>query len=179
MPAHDRRDVLRRATHAPAATILIRLMVGGVFLVEGLQKFIYPSEVGAGRFARIGIPSPEVMGPLVGVVESVCGLLILLGLSTRLAVVPLLVIMLVAFVTTKLPILLGSDLGPFQLRQLPYYGFWGFAHESRTDFSMVMGSLFLLLVGPGRWSLDRWRADRRSDMLREDEVPYGERPRAG
>jgi uncharacterized membrane protein YphA (DoxX/SURF4 family) len=68
--------------------------------------------------------------------------------------------MAVAFVTTKLPILLGQDLGPFQVRQLPYYGFWGFAHESRTDFSIVMGSLFLLLAGPGRLSLDERRTRR-------------------
>lgn len=148
-------------TAAPAATILIRLMVGGVFLAEGLQKFLYPAEVGAGRFERIGIPSPEVLGPLVGVVEGVCGLLVLLGLFTRVAVVPLLGIMAAAFVTTKLPILLGSDFGPFQLRDLPYYGIWGLAHESRTDFAMVMGSLFLLLVGPSRLSLDSWLAARR------------------
>ena len=151
----------RRAAYAPAATILIRLMVGSVFLAEGLQKFLYPSEVGAGRFARIGIPSPEVMGPFVGAVESVCGLLVLLGLFTRVTVVPLLGVMAVALVTTKLPILLGTDLGPFQVRQLPYYGFWGFAHESRTDFAMVVGSLFLLLVGPGRLSLDAWLHRRR------------------
>lgn len=142
------------ATHAPAATLLIRLMVGGVFLAEGLQKFLFPAEVGAGRFAKIGIPSPEVMGPLVGVVESVCGALVLLGLATRLAVLPLLGVMAVAFVTTKIPILLGHDLGPFRVRELPYYGFWGLAHETRTDFAMIMGSLFLLLVGAGPWSLD-------------------------
>ena len=165
---------------APAATILIRLMVGGVFLAEGLQKFLYPAEVGAGRFARIGIPSPEAMGPVVGVVESVCGLLVLLGLFTRVAVVPLLGVMAVAFVTTKLPILLGSDLGPFRLRELSYYGFWGFAHESRTDFAMVMGSLFLLLAGPGRLSLDAWRARRRGASLPPDvAVASGERGRRG
>jgi putative oxidoreductase len=144
----------QRAGAAPAATILIRIMVGAVFLAEGIQKFLYPAEVGAGRFVRIGIPYAEWLGPFVGGVEIVCGTLVLLGLLTRVAVVPLLGVMAVAFVTTKLPILLGQDLGPFQVRQLPYYGFWGFAHESRTDFSMVMGSLFLLIVGPGPLSLD-------------------------
>jgi putative oxidoreductase len=144
----------QRAGAAPAATILIRIMVGAVFLAEGIQKFLYPAEVGAGRFVRIGIPYAEWLGPFVGGVEIVCGTLVLLGLLTRVAVVPLLGVMAVAFVTTKLPILLGEDLGPFQVRQLPYYGFWGFAHESRTDFSMVMGSLFLLIVGPGPLSLD-------------------------
>ncbi len=146
---------------APAATVLIRIMVGAVFLTEGIQKFLYPAEVGAGRFAKIGIPQAELLGPFVGSVEIVCGTLVILGLFTRIAVVPLLGVMAVAFVTTKIPILLGQDLGPFQVRQLPYYGFWGFAHESRTDFSIVMGSLFLLLAGPGRLSLDERRTRRR------------------
>jgi putative oxidoreductase len=142
---------------APTATILIRLLVAAVFLAEGIQKFLYPAEVGAGRFAKIGIPHPELLAPFVGSVEIVCGTLVCLGLFTRSAVVPLLGVMAVAFVTTKLPILLGHDLGPFRLRQLPYYGFWGFAHETRTDFSMIMASLFLLLVGPGPLSLDQRR----------------------
>lgn len=129
-------------------------MVGAVFLAEGVQKFLYAADAGAGRFARIGIPMPEVMAPITGTVEIVCGALVLAGLFTRPAVVPLLAIMVVAFVSTKLPILLGHDLGPFHLRQLSYYGFWGFAHESRTDFAMVLGALFLLIVGPGPYSLD-------------------------
>ncbi len=145
------------ATAAPAATVLIRIMVGAVFLAEGIQKFLYPAEVGVARFARIGIPQPELLAPFVGGVEILCGTLVLIGLFTRAAVLPLLAVMAVAFLTTKLPILLGQDLGPFQVRQLPYYGFWGFAHESRTDFSMVMGSLFLLLAGPGPLSLDARR----------------------
>ena len=139
---------------APAATVLIRVMVGAVFLSEGIQKFLYPAEVGAGRFARIGIPQPEMVAPFVGGVEVICGTLVLLGLFTRLAVIPLLGVMAVAIITTKLPILVGHDLGPFRLRQLPYYAFWGFAHETRTDFSMVMGALFLLAAGPGPVSLD-------------------------
>jgi putative oxidoreductase len=142
---------------APAATILIRVMVGSVFLAEGIQKFLYPAEVGAGRFTRIGIPQADMVAPFVGGVEIACGTLVLLGLLTRFAVIPLLGVMAVAIVTTKVPILLGRDLGPFQLRQLPYYGIWGFAHETRTDFSMLMGSLFLFLVGPGPWSIDALR----------------------
>jgi putative oxidoreductase len=144
----------------PSATILIRVMVGAVFLAEGVQKFLYPAEVGAGRFAKTGIPQPELLAPFVGSVEVVCGTLVLFGLFTRWAVVPLLGVMAVALVTTKLPILLGQSLGPFQLRQLPYYGLWGFAHETRTDFSMIMGSLFLLLVGPGPLSIDERRRPR-------------------
>jgi len=146
---------------APTATILIRAMVGAVFLAEGIQKFLYSAEVGAGRFAKMSMPQPELLAPFVGGVEIVCGTLVLLGLFTRWAVLPLLGVMAVAFVTTKLPILLGQDIGPFQLRQLPYYGFWGFAHETRTDFSMIMGSVFLLLVGPGPLSMDERRTPQR------------------
>ena len=141
-------------TSAPGAVILIRIIVGGVFLSEGVQKFLYPAENGAGRFAKIGIPSPDVMGPFVGGVEIVCGTLILLGLLTRLAAIPLIVNMLVAILSTKIPILLGHGFWGFSLRNLPYYGFWGMMHESRTDLSMLLGSLFLLIVGAGSLSLD-------------------------
>jgi uncharacterized membrane protein YphA (DoxX/SURF4 family) len=115
---------------------------------------MFPGEVGAGRFAKIGIPSPDVMGPFVGVVEIVCGALILIGLLTRLAAIPLIIDMLVAIVSTKIPILLGYGFWGFSLRNVPYYGFWGMVHESRTDFSMLLGSIFLLIVGAGAWSLD-------------------------
>jgi putative oxidoreductase len=152
-------------THAPRSVLVIRVMVGGVFFAEGVQKFLYPNEVGPGRFAKIGIPNPEVMGPFVGVVEIVCGALILVGLLTRLAATPLIINMLVAIFSTKIPILLGHGFWSFSLRSLPYYGFWGFAHEARTDFAMLLGSLFLLLVGAGAWSLDA-RLSRRSS---EDE----------
>ena len=146
-------------TSAPAATILIRLLVGGVFLTEGIQKFLFPGEVGAGRFAKIGIPAPDVMGPFVGVVEIVCGTLILLGFLTKLAAIPLIIDMLVAIVSTKIPILIGHGFWGFTLRPVPYGGFWGMAHEARTDFAMLLGSLFLLIVGAGAWSVD-WRLTR-------------------
>ena len=94
------------------------------------------------------------MAPFVGVVEIICGVLILLGLLTRLAAIPLIIDMLVAILSTKIPILLGHGFWGFGLRNLPYYGFWGFAHEARTDFAMLLGSLFLLIVGAGAWSLD-------------------------
>jgi putative oxidoreductase len=142
------------ATSAPASVILIRLGVGGVFLSEGIQKFLYPGENGVGRFTKIGIPAPEVMAPFVGVIEIVCGALILIGLLTRLAAIPLIIDMLVAILSTKIPILLGHGFWRFSLRPLPYYGFWGMAHEARTDFAMLLGSIFLLIVGAGAWSLD-------------------------
>jgi len=141
-------------TNAPWSVILIRLIVGGVFFSEGIQKFLYPAENGAGRFAKIGIPSPDVMGPFVGVVEIVCGALILIGFMTRLAAIPLIINMLVAILSTKIPILLGHGFWGFSLRTVPYYGIWGMLHESRTDFAMLFGSLFLLIVGAGAWSVD-------------------------
>lgn len=142
------------ATTAPAAVVLIRLMVGGIFLSEGIQKFLYPVELAAGRFAKIGLPWPEVMGPFVGGVEVVCGLLVLFGFLTRLAVVPLIITMCVALVSIKVPILLGQEFLGFTLRPLPRYGFWSMMHESRNDLCMLLGSIFLLVVGAGRLSLD-------------------------
>ncbi len=149
-------------TTAPAATLIIRLLVGPIFLSEGIQKFLYPDENGVGRFAKIGIPSPELTSPFVGIVEIVCGVLLILGLLTRLAAIPLIINMLVAIVSTKIPILLGSGFWGFSLRNVPYYGFWGIAHEMRTDWSMLLGSIFLLLVGAGSLSIDAMLARRRN-----------------
>lgn len=123
------------------AASLVRLMVGAVFLSEGIQKFLLPGSRGAGRFAKIGLPSPELLGPFVGATEIVCGVLVLLGLLGRLAPIPLVMVMLTAIGTTKIPILIEQ-------------GFWEMAHAARTDFSMLLGSIFLIVVGPGPWSLD-------------------------
>jgi uncharacterized membrane protein YphA (DoxX/SURF4 family) len=138
--------------------ILIRLLVGLVFFEEGLQKLLFPSVMGAGRFARIGIPAPDALGPFVAVVEIVCGAMLVLGVLTRLATVPLLVDITVAILSTKVPILLSHSYGPFTLPQLSRYGFWSAASEGRTDFAMLMGLLFLLIVGGGPWSLDALRS---------------------
>jgi putative oxidoreductase len=131
------------ATDAPAASILIRLSVGLVFLSEGIQKFLFASELGAGRFAKIGLPAPEILGPFVGATEIVCGAAVLLGILTRVAAVPLIAVMCVAIGSTKIPILLSK-------------GVWVMAHEARTDAAMLLGAIFLLLVGPGPWSIDAW-----------------------
>ncbi len=139
---------------APAAEVLMRLMVGNVFFFEGLQKFLYPEALGAGRFAAIGIPLPELAAPFVGVVEVLCGALVLAGLLTRLAAAALLIDISVAILSTKIPILLGRGFWSFTLAKLPRYGFLSMMHEARTDFSMWLGLVFLIVVGPGRWSLD-------------------------
>ena len=141
-------------TSSPAATVLVRFIVGPVFLSEGIQKFLYPDENGIGRFTKIGIPSPEMTAPFVGAVEIVCGSLLIFGLLTRLAAIPLIINMLVAIVSTKIPILLGNEFLGFSLRKVSYYGFWGMSHEMRTDWSMLLGSVFLLIVGAGSISMD-------------------------
>lgn len=123
-------------------TILIRLMVGAVFLSEGIQKFLFPDELGAGRFAKIGLPSPEFLGSFVGTFEILCGALVLIGLITRFASIPLIIIMLVAIATTKAEVLADK-------------GFWEMLHGSRTDWAMLLGSIFLLINGGGLWSLDK------------------------
>lgn len=116
-------------------------MVGVVFLSEGIQKFLFPAVLGAGRFENIGLPSPEFLGPFVGSFEILCGALILIGFLTRVASVPLIFIILVAISTTKVEILADK-------------GFWAMIHEGRTDWSMILGSLFLLIRGGGYGSLD-------------------------
>ena len=141
-------------TTAPASVILVRFAVGGIFLTEGIQKFLFPNELGVGRFIRIGIPAPEVTAPFVGWVEIACGSLIILGLLTRLASIPLIIDICVALVSTKIPILLGHGFWRFTLSSLPSYGFWTMAHEARTDSAMLLGSIFLLIVGAGALSLD-------------------------
>ena len=122
--------------------ILIRLLVGFVFLSEGIQKFIFPEIRGAGRFEDVGLPAADFLGYLVGSFEIICGILVLLGTYTRLAVLPLMTIMAVAIISTKIPIFLNS-------------GFWEAAHAARTDFSMLLCCIFLLAKGSGYYSLDR------------------------
>lgn len=129
------------ATDTSRTTILVRLIVGAVFFSEGIQKFLFPDIRGAGRFEKIGLPAPEFLGDFVGSFEIICGALILLGLLTRLAAIPTLIIMLVAIATTKSTVYLEK-------------GFWELLHGSRTDWSMLLGSIFLIIRGAGYWSLD-------------------------
>jgi putative oxidoreductase len=130
-----------QSTDAPAATILIRFAVGAVFLVEGIQKFLFPEALGVGRFIKIGIAHPQFMAPFVGVVEIVFGALLIIGLLTKLAALPLLIDISVAIWTTK-------------VAELAKIGFWATVHDARTDYAMLLGLLFLLISGAGRWSLD-------------------------
>jgi uncharacterized membrane protein YphA (DoxX/SURF4 family) len=134
-------------TRTAKALLLIRILVGWVFVSEGIQKFIFPAQLGVGRFAKIGIPFPHILAPFVGSVEIVCGSLLLVGLLTRLAAIPLLGVILVAILTTKLPMIAKT-------------GLWSMLHEARADFSMLLGLVFLLITGAGTLSLDAARKTR-------------------
>ncbi len=137
---------------------LVRLMVGIVFVSEGIQKFLFPVLRGPGRFAEVGFPAPQFFGYGVGLVEVLFGTLILIGLYTRWAAASLLVIVVGALVTTKLPILLGHGFGPFTVPSSDDYGFWAMMHAARIDWAMLMGLLVLAIAGAGPRSLDAFRS---------------------
>lgn len=130
------------STDSESTTILIRLMVGAVFLSEGIQKFLFADQLGSGRFEKIGLPYPDFLGPFVGSFEIICGSVVLIGLLTRIASIPLIIIILVAIATTKADVLAND-------------GFWEMMHGSRTDWAMLLGSIFLLIRGGGSWSVDQ------------------------
>lgn len=141
---------LRPPIAGARSTSVVRLAVGLIFLTQGILKFTDPA-MGVVRFTRIGFPWPGFTAHFVGTFEIGCGLLIVLGLLTRLAAVPLLAVILTAIVTTKLPELLRAG-----------QGFWFMVSDARADFAMFCSLLFLLLSGPGPWSLDGLsRRDRR------------------
>jgi putative oxidoreductase len=137
------------ATRASGAVVLIRLYVGLIFAGEGMLKFLRPDALGPGRFDKVGIPASTFLAYLDGIFEIGCGALILAGLLTRLATVPMIVDMIGALTITKLPLLWGDA---------PLYpkegGFWDFFHEGRLEVAMLCGSIFLLIVGSGGYSVD-------------------------
>jgi uncharacterized membrane protein YphA (DoxX/SURF4 family) len=135
------------------AQVLIRLLPGVVFLMEGIQKFLYSDQLGVGRFIKIGIPHAAFWAPFVGVVEIVFGLLLILGLKTRWATIPLLIDMGVAFIYTKWPLLIDKGIFPM-------------FHDYRTDFSMTLCLIFLLITGAGYYSLDRIFYEKRKRLVK-------------
>jgi uncharacterized membrane protein YphA (DoxX/SURF4 family) len=120
---------------------LIRLTVGLIFLTEGIQKYLFPELLGTGRFLTIGFQNPSFWAYFTGTFEIICGTFIIIGLVTRLASIPLIIIMITAFISTKIPILVHK-------------GFWPWAHEYRTDFAMTLLLIYLLIYGSGEWSVD-------------------------
>lgn len=146
-------------TTGPASTLLLRLMAGGVFLWEGILKFVYTNQ-GVGRFTKLGIPVPAFTADFVACLEIVGGLLLLSGFLTRLISVPFIIEMIVAVLSTKITLYLGTS--PLPLPPVPpKLGIWAVLHEGRSDYAQIMTVLFLLINGPGRWSLDAWLQQRR------------------
>jgi uncharacterized membrane protein YphA (DoxX/SURF4 family) len=143
---------------APRETLLLRVAVGGVFIVSGSVKFLFENQ-GPGRFAKIGFQGAHELALFVGGVEIGGGALLVAGLVVRLAAIPLVVDMLVALVTTKIPLLFGA--GPEPVAAAPKSGFWAFAYQSRLDVTMLLACLYLFAVGAGLWSVDALRARRR------------------
>lgn len=137
-----------RPAHGPAAIVLIRLAVGLIFLTQGILKYTDPN-MGVLRFTRIGFAHPDFTAHFVGAFEVLCGFLVLLGLWTRAAAVPLFIVITTAIATTKIPELFRAN-----------QGFWYMVSDARTDFAMLCSLVFLIVAGGGAWSLD---APRRSE----------------
>ena len=138
--------------HAPPATFLLRLMAGGVFVWEGLLKFVFANQ-GVGRFTKLGMPAPELTANLIGGLEIVGGMLLIAGFLTRVIAVPFIIEMIVAMVATKVSLYFGTS--PLPLPPVPpQMGLWAVLHEIRSEYAQLMVALFLLSAGPGPWSLD-------------------------
>ena len=136
----------------PASTLLLRLMAGAVFLWEGVMKFVFVSQ-GVGRFTKLGMPFPHFTANFVGYLEIVGGLLLLSGLMTRLIAIPFIIEMIVAILSTKISMFLGTSPLPLPPSP-PQVGIWAVLHEVRSEYAQLLTTAFLLLNGPGKWSLD-------------------------
>jgi uncharacterized membrane protein YphA (DoxX/SURF4 family) len=153
--------LLNPPKEGPTAVILLRFMAGGVFLWEGILKFVYVNQ-GVGRFTKIGIPAPSEMATFVGVLEIVGGVLLITGFLTRLIAVPFIIEMVVAMLSTKIALFLGTS--PLPLPPVPpQVGLWAVLHEIRSDYAQIMTVIFLLIVGPGRLSIDAFMARTRKE----------------
>jgi putative oxidoreductase len=135
-------QLLLGATRGPRSILLVRIAVGLIFFTQGILKYIDPN-MGVVRFTRIGFPHPYFTAHFVGIFEILCGLLLLLGLWTRVVSIPLLIVIATAIATTKIPELFRAN-----------QGFWFMVSDARTDFAMFCCLLFLISVGSGSWSLD-------------------------
>jgi putative oxidoreductase len=173
------RDVVRFFTHpstsGPKSALAIRLMAGGVFLSEGLLKFVYVNQ-GVGRFTKLGMPMPGVLAPAIALLEIVGGLLLMTGLGTRLISAPFIVEMVVAILSTKIALYFGTSPLP-KPPAPPFTGWWAVLHESRSDYAQLLSCVFLLASGPGPWSLDavleRRRRSSAMDRTRSPQAKTG------
>lgn len=143
---------LNPPTDGPTSVLLLRLMAGGVFFWEGILKFVYTNQ-GIGRFTKLGMPFPAFTANFVACLEIVGGMLLISGLLTRLIAVPFVFEMIVAILSTKISLYFGTS--PLPLPPAPpKVGMWAVLHEIRSDYAQIMTSMFLLINGPGKWSLD-------------------------
>jgi putative oxidoreductase len=145
---------------APRSTVLIRLMAGAVFLWEGILKFVYTNQ-GVGRFTKLGIPLPGPTADFVAVLEIVGGVLLITGFLTRITAVPFVIEMIVAMLSTKISLYLGTSPLPLPPSP-PQIGAWAVLHEIRSEYAQIMSVLFLLIAGPGPWSVDAMLARARA-----------------
>jgi uncharacterized membrane protein YphA (DoxX/SURF4 family) len=173
--------LVRPPTSGPKATLVIRLMAGGVFFWEGLLKFAYANQ-GIGRFTKLGLPVPHVLAPAIAVLEIGGGLMLMSGLGTRLFSIPFIVEMVVAMLSTKIGVYFGTSPLP-KPPSPPTMGTWAVLHEIRSDYAQIMSCIFLLAAGPGPWSLDallqKWRRRRRFARDLQSLGPLGEAVRVG
>ncbi len=158
-------------TDGPKTTLLLRLMAGGVFFWEGLLKFVYVNQ-GVGRFTKLGIPFPHFTAAFIGYLEIFGGLLLITGLMTRLIAVPFIGEMIVAVLSTKISLYLGTSPLPLP-PALPQVGFWAVLHEIRSDYAQILTVIFLLINGPGEWSLDAVLSRKWSQSGMSERVPSG------
>lgn len=179
--------LLNPPTDGPRSILALRLMAGGVFFWEGILKFVYTNQ-GIGRFTKLGIPFPHITANFIGVLEIVGGLLLISGLATRLIAIPFVIEMIVAILTTKISIFLGTS--PLPLPPAPpKIGPWAVLHEIRADYAQIVTSFYLLINGPGKWSLDALLLHNRSTSAGSQEPqspstqakegPYPEKSLAG
>jgi uncharacterized membrane protein YphA (DoxX/SURF4 family) len=135
-------------------------MAGGVFLWEGVMKFVFVNQ-GVGRFTKLGMPFPHFTADFVGYLEIVGGLLLLSGLMTRLIAIPFIIEMIVAMLSTKISMYLGTSPLPLPPSP-PQVGIWAVLHEVRSEYAQLLTSVFLLINGPGKMSLDAFLQRKRS-----------------
>ncbi|HXM46133.1 MAG TPA: DoxX family protein [Bryobacteraceae bacterium] len=165
-------SLLNPPIQGPTSTLLLRLMAGGVFFWEGILKFVYANQ-GVGRFTKLGMPFPHMTANFVACLEIAGGLLLLSGLMTRLIAIPFIIEMIVAILSTKISLYLGTSPLPLPPSP-PRVGIWAVLHEGRSDYAQLLTTAFLMVNGPGKWSLDalllRKRAEasdgRRSPSIR-------------
>ena len=162
--------LMNPSTDGPKSTLLLRVMAGGVFFWEGLLKFVYANQ-GVGRFTKLGIPFPHFTATFIGGLEIVGGLLLLAGLTTRLIAIPFVAEMIVAILSTKISLYLGTS--PLPLPPAPpQVGLWAVLHEIRSEYAQILTVIFLLVNGPGEWSLDAVLSKRRK-VSTSELVPSG------